>query len=164
MIKDWILNLPWDKIKEASDDFKIDYRIIGAIVSVESNGNTFACRYEKNYKWVTELDHFANINHITKITETKLQKMSFGLMQIMGATARDVGFSGPLTKLCDPDEGLFYGCKYFRRLIDKYVNVQDAIAAYNAGSPRLDDCGNYINRDYVEKVRSRMEEISYGFH
>jgi hypothetical protein len=63
------------------------------------------------------------------------QQASWGLMQIMGATAREEGFRGPyLTQLCDPATNLTIGCSVIAKLLLWSAgNVHLALAAYNAG-------------------------------
>ena len=94
--------------------------------------------------------------------------MSWGPMQIMGATARWLGFKGTfLSELIEPEVGIEYGCKYLANLKRRFsgnsknnCNQVDDIAifcdkkisAYNAGSPRKKADGTYVNQKYVDKV------------
>jgi soluble lytic murein transglycosylase-like protein len=74
-----------------------------------------------------------------------------GLMQILPATARDMGFEGD-KKLYNPSINIFTGVKYLRFQLDRYGNLLDMIAAYNAGSVRKKRDGAYINLAYVANV------------
>lgn len=131
--------------------------LVRAIVQVESDGNPWATRYEPGF-----FDRYIKAAAIRPIppcsllTERQLRAMSFGLMQIMGETARWIGFDGPfLTALCDPEIGLEYGCRYLSRLVKTYLDKDGwnaVIAAYNAGSPRKDRSGAFVNQKYVDKV------------
>jgi hypothetical protein len=61
------------------------------------------------------------------------QQASFGLMQLMGGLARELGFKGAyLTALCDPDLNLQIGCKHLSALL-KWADgdVTKALGAYN---------------------------------
>jgi soluble lytic murein transglycosylase-like protein len=57
-------------------------------------------------------------------------------MQIMGETARELGFKGTyLTELCDPIVGLEYGCRKLGACIEKHPgDTRAALLAYNGGS------------------------------
>jgi len=69
-------------------------------------------------------------------TEEMAEAVSFGLMQIMGETAREFGFKGRyLTELCDPATGLEYGCRKLRRCFDNAAgDVGAALLHWNGGS------------------------------
>lgn len=73
-------------------------------------------------------------------------------MQVIGFLARDLGFQDHLTMLCDPEIGIFYGCKNLQRLSQKYADEADVVAAYNAGSPSKTAGGMYKNQSYVDSV------------
>lgn len=77
-----------------------------------------------------------------------------GLMQILPATARDMGFEGDPVELYNPSINIFTGVKYLRFQLDRYGNLLDMIAAYNAGSVRKKKDGAYINLGYVENIAS----------
>jgi soluble lytic murein transglycosylase-like protein len=68
-------------------------------------------------------------------TEKQMRACSFGLMQIMGQTAREYGFTGTfLTELCDPDSGVKLGCTKLKRELDRHNGyVTGALLAYNGG-------------------------------
>lgn len=88
------------------------------------------------------------------------QKTSWGLMQIMGGTARDLGFAGPLTDLMDPELGIFWGCRYFQAHCSQYVQLLDQIAAYNAGQVRRMQDGTYLNQGYVDKMIDALTALT----
>jgi Transglycosylase SLT domain len=61
-------------------------------------------------------------------------KGAIGLMQLMPATARDLGVANPATSLFDPAVNLDAGARLLRQLLDRFADRPDlAIAAYNAG-------------------------------
>ena len=131
----------------------LDWRLVTAIVRTESGGNPHAMRYEPNYVYLERPDDFAKQLGTTLLTETMLQCFSFGLMQVMGGTARSLGFKDELVKLCDPELGLQWGCLLLARLTNKYQNTPDILAAYNGGSPRKS--GGKLEpklQEYVDKV------------
>ncbi len=158
-IQAWVLKLPWDAITKISKLKRVNPMLIGAIVSVESNGNPKAFRYESHYKWLVSPETFSSRNRITVKSERVLQMSSMGLMQIMGANARTYGHIGPLTDLYDAEIGLKYGIEHLTKLIDKYSSINDAISAYNQGSPRKNSKGQYTNQKYVDKIILRFNYL-----
>lgn len=133
-------------------------QLVAAVVAVESDGNPWAIRYEPGF-----YDRYVQAAPIkakapcSNDTERRLRAMSFGLMQIMGQTARERGFVGTyLSQLCDPEAGIEYGCKHLSWLASRYLDAygwEGVIAAYNAGSPRRDG-PRWGNQGYVDKIRA----------
>lgn len=86
------------------------------------------------------------------------QQMSWGLMQVMGAVARERGFAGDfLSELCEPAVGLEFGCRVLASNIKRWGSEQRAIAAYNAGSPRM---GDPRVIDYLAKVAANRKAFA----
>ena len=82
---------------------------------------------------------------------------SVGLMQILPATAREVGFTGPSRDLFVPEINIRYGTRYIGRQVRRYGGVaRDAAAAYNAGSVKL--ANPYIAGQLI--VRAMEAKIS----
>jgi soluble lytic murein transglycosylase-like protein len=141
-------------IDMVSSKHNLDPDLVEAFVMQESSGNTNAVRvefgfYEKYCKPMPMND-----------TEKMCRAMSWGLMQILGQTAREIGFNGKfLTELLDPIIGLEYGCKYLSHKIAGYAELDDAIAAYNSGTPIKKINGGYINQHYVDGIHEYYKHI-----
>lgn len=142
-------------IKAAASRRSLPWELVYAICQVESSLNPSAIRHEPRYRWLV------GDNETMSPTERQDQMTSWGLMQVMGAVARELGHTGPLSDLLDPPTGLFYGCLHLRRFRAKYDIWPDVIAAYNAGSPRrvAGPIGPYVNQSYVDKVLAAWNNL-----
>ena len=126
--------------------------VVQAICMVESTGNEWANRFEPGFRYLV-----GDANSLSP-TERTNQMISWGLMQVMGAVAREHGYKGPLPKLCDPYTGLTYGMRHLARYYAKYNDWPQTIASYNAGSPRVVG-SKFVNQSYVDKVLRAWAEL-----
>lgn len=133
-----------------------------AIIYQESGGRPWVTRFEPNYKYLFQPQEYAAKLNYSLESEICLQRTSFGLCQIMGSVAREVGgHESYLPELFLPTINLTISAKYLMRLAVKYGSTANTIASYNAGSPRKAQDGSlYVNQDYVDSVISHMGEIS----
>lgn len=143
-------------IDRLGGECRIDPAMIRSIIQTETEwANTV--RYEEDYRYISNVMTHARNNHITFKTETVLQRMSWGLMQVMGGTARDLGYEGHLLELATSQAlGLEYGVRYLKSRYVKYAPQltgwsETVVAAYNAGSPKKRGDGTWVNEDYVRK-------------
>lgn len=152
--------LPKDLISRIAAEHGLDRNLVAAIVLQESSGIAQAKRFEPAYRYFYKVDEFAKALDLHPDTEKDGQATSYGLMQVMGAVCREKGFKGFFTDLFDPETNLKYGCQHLKTYLDRYKNLEDAIASYNAGSPRRDAAtGKYVNQAYVTSVLSRKEKL-----
>jgi soluble lytic murein transglycosylase-like protein len=82
---------------------------------------------------------------------------AMGLMQLMPATARQLG----VRAVFDAEENIKGGTTYLRQLIERFDGSEElALAAYNAGPQAVGRYGNRVppyreTRDYVRRVRTQ---------
>ena len=97
--------------------------------------------------------------------EVRSKRGAQGLMQMMPRTAQKYGVTDPL----DPEMNIAAGAQLLGNLIKRYYNVGDnmterykyALAAYNAGIGRIDDCislARYLDVDpsYWDNIAARV--------
>lgn len=155
-------------VVEYAAQHKLDPDLVSAIIAVESSFRENVIRYEPEWRYFHHVGMWAGRLSITVETETKLQKMSFGLMQLMGGTARGLGFEGMLTELLLPEVNIRYGCVMLDRLYTKYSKDDRAwsepvVAAYNAGTPRRGSSGAWTNESYVRRVEKEYKRLKSLF-
>ncbi len=122
-----------------------------AIAKTESSLNPFVAKHEPAYQYLFKPDYFVKYNNNIE-TEKMFQMTSFGLFQLMGANFREMGFSQEWGLVFNPETQVSFGVAFIKRLLTKYPIVNDAIAAYNAGSVVKKPDGTYRNQYYVESV------------
>jgi soluble lytic murein transglycosylase-like protein len=156
----WIQKLPWDIIEEIADAENVPANILAAIIQTESSNNRYAVRFEPGYKYLYQTKNNAQDGRITEATEIVLQMTSWGLTQVMGAVARELGLKGTMFQMLEPNTNILYCAKLLKRLAKKYTQKDDIIAAYNAGSPIKGLNGLYKNQQYVDKVNGYLADIN----
>lgn len=161
--------IPFDKdiykllVREAIDNL-IDPLLCVAIATVESNWDPWAVRFEPRWNYLYNPDVYAQKLRITEHTEKVLQSCSWGIMQVMGSVARELGFDGPLQQLCGPAYSAEYGCKKLFQYRKKYKTEADIIAAYNYGLAVKFLNGKYKNQEYVDKVSAVLLDLRADRH
>ncbi len=119
-------------ITQMSEKYDVPTALIKATIKQESNWNVSASRFEA---------------HKTDA--------SWGLMQILLATAREILGNNNLTitQLMNPQINIEAGTKYLAKQLKRYNgDMMSAIAAYNAGTAKKKEDGTYTNNAYVQTV------------
>ncbi len=111
-------------IDNMASEFNVNKNLIKSVIYTESAGNDKA------------------------VSKAKAK----GLMQLMDATAKDLGVNNSF----DPTENIYGGTKYLSQLLKKYDgDIEKTLAAYNAGPgnvekyegvPPFEETKNYITR------------------
>lgn len=129
------------KAKEAAGIYGLDGALVCAVIEQESNWIPWAIRYEPEFqkRYVDRLGFSP--------TETVARSISWGLMQLMGQVARELGFTTKLASLCDPDNGIEWGCKHLKNRIEAHGgDIRAGLLAWNGGG----------NKSYPDEVISKM--------
>lgn len=140
-------------IKTSAQNYGVNTAIALAIAEQESDYNEKAMRYEANWKYIVTDKKLVKELRITLATELQLQKFSYGMFQIMGSVARELGFKGMLTDLLDPIVNVTYGVRKIRLLAEKHPTIEEYVSAYNAG-----EGGIGTNPDYVKSVLDKASK------
>jgi soluble lytic murein transglycosylase-like protein len=127
----------------------LDPALMCALIAHESAGwKQYAVRYESGF-YARYIDSMKGLNP----TEKTLRATSFGLCQIMGQTARELGFGGDyLTELLDPLENCKFGCRKLKACLDNEgQDVRRALLRYNGGG----------NAHYPDLVLIHYKDYAY---
>ena len=151
--------------------------VIIAIFVLLFKDNIMEMIYPKTYKeyvsiyadkyQVEENLIFALIKAESNFNEDSISsKGAIGLMQLMEETAIDVANRSNIEldeenireDLLKVDKNINIGTKYLSMMLDRYGNMEIALAAYNAGIGTVD---NWIEKGIINSDGSNIENIPY---
>lgn len=123
-------------ISTAARDTGLDPELLLAVVMEESGGNPAAVS----------------------------EKGAQGLMQLMPATATEVGVADPT----NPAQNIAGGARYLKQMMDRFGGQTSlALAAYNAGPGNVDKAGGRVpefpeTHRYIDRVEARYRKLTGG--
>lgn len=128
-------------IRKVASKSRIEPELLAAHIMAES-------RFDPNAKY-TDVDGVS----------------SYGLMQLRIDTARRMLNAPTLTPtmLLVPETNIMAGAKYLQNSFKRWPNLKDTIASYNAGSPRKNSAGLYVNSKGVTNVQKYVDKV-YGYY
>lgn len=95
--------------------------------------------------------------------EPKIHDASYGLMQLLYKTARNLGYTGTPEGLYDPFTNLDLGTRLLAQLRLKYGdNFQRVYSAYNSGDPDLWTRSAEVYRNVTRAVENLTKWVSTG--
>jgi soluble lytic murein transglycosylase-like protein len=115
-----------------AEKFKLDPKLVACIILQESAADEDAYRFEDDFyerllkkKQRKDLVGYVPLFPPTLISEKRARSASYGVMQVMGETARWMGFRERwLTKLARSEFNIEVGCRYLRYLFDKAEKME----------------------------------------
>lgn len=132
---------------QAALDAAARHGLVGAVVCgvcEEESGNRdgYSGGVETWNPWAMKFEQAFMLRYIhpaiptAPTTREISEAISYGLMQIMGETAIEFGFTDRfLNALCDPNVGVEFGCRKLRRCFDNAKgDLRAALLDYNGGS------------------------------
>lgn len=184
-------------IEQAASAHRLDPDLVEALVLQESGGNQGAWNPEPKYRYFWNVRTHAPFRAVSaaevaaeyppkdfpalagdRDQEWWAQQASWGLMQLMGAVAREHGYAEPyLTWLViDPSVNLAIGCAHLAALMrwarglytglasrEQAAVTRSALAAYNGGKAGNGPMDVALrNAAYADTVTARYLEIRRG--
>lgn len=148
--------LKWTSVVEKNRHREVPTSLVLAMIWQEtSNGDRYAYRYEPGYLYFFDYKRKAPLYAAFKTdeanrefalkelgpTEFHAQSASFGLLQVMGAVAREYGFGGSILALSDPELNVRLGTKYLWLYGHRNgkLSIAEALKRYNGSQVYSDE-------------------------
>jgi soluble lytic murein transglycosylase-like protein len=170
------------EIEHAAERYGLDAVLLEALVQVESGGHPYAWNPEPRYRYLWDVRAWKPFRSLTpaeiasdrppsdfptlagdRDQEWWGQRVSWGLCQVMGAVARELGFRGPyLPELVRAEISLDLGAKHLsHQMAWAGGNLRKGLGAYNAGRGGAD---GPVGQAYAAKVLARRDLILASEH
>lgn len=136
--------------KAAAKGAGLDPALVCAVVEQESSWDPWAIRYEPDFytRYILPLQEKGIVR---TDTEARARAFSWGLMQLMGEVARELGYSGNMAALCAPSTGLHWGCTHLAKKFTEAGGDQTkALQLWNGGG----------NPAYAAEVIARVKNYT----
>lgn len=149
------------EIAAAASAHSLDARLVTAIVQQESAGKTDAFRFEPLFwaRYLAKLPDYKN-------ADPRRVSSSYGLMQLMYVTAKELGYAQEPEYLFVPSIGLEWGCRRVEALVawagtfpgtTNLQRLRAVLASYNGGKGgNPPDAALLRNGRYADQVLARL--------
>lgn len=155
-------------LENAAHRFGIALHILVGMAMTESSGQWGLTRHEPAYRYLWDIrenkpfrkltsaeahsatppEDFPAPENSTALEEWENQRTSFGVLQVMGAVARELGYIGDLNDLRYHD-GIVMGARHFKDLYKRFFadqGIEGVVEAYNRGRPDPDSTTPYAHK------------------
>ncbi|MHB8413280.1 MAG: lytic transglycosylase domain-containing protein [Candidatus Acidiferrales bacterium] len=120
--------------KQTAEAHGLFGHVICGQIERESSWDPWTIRYEGAF-FARYIQPMLAAGKLHDATEARARAISWGLGQVMGEVARELGYAGRLAALCDPAAGVEWQCRALdAKLRVQNGNVRDALQAYNGGA------------------------------
>lgn len=134
-------------VQQVAPGFDLDPALVCGIIQRESSFSPAVTRFEPAFK-----ERYLDKLHLPE-DETKARATSYGLMQLLGESAREMGFAEPLVNLLDPDTNITWGCRWLKhKMALAKGDVSVGLLYWNGGE----------NLAYPDDVLALAEQFKQG--
>jgi soluble lytic murein transglycosylase-like protein len=130
----------WPQVDKWCQEYGISQALVEGVITQESGGDQWAYR-----------------------AEPQINDASYGLMQILCGTARQMGFKGKPQELHDPDVNLRFAIKYLKLLQLDFGKLELALAAYNCGPGLVTHILAERKAKTFDEIKEHLPEITQRY-
>jgi soluble lytic murein transglycosylase-like protein len=156
-----VLNTDFDaEIMDAAKRYGLHPQLVTAVVMRESTGRTNAYRYEPGvWEWFKTNEHAKGLNKYRAAA-------SYGLMQVLYATATDYGYVTDPEYLFLPKVGLDLGCRHLAEMIKwaKAIYHSHSQPTTVARATCTSQCPQALRRRRLPQLHAEDRRVTNGRH